>query len=58
MDVDNKPATDDMESTEAVRFIFGLLDDINKRIDVKLPAGTYINYIIIIISVINLLFYN
>lgn len=39
MDVDNKPASDDVESTEAVRFIFGLLDDINKRIDVKLPAG-------------------
>lgn len=55
MDVDNKPASDDVESTEAVRFIFGLLDDINKRIDVKLPAGTY--YTLLLLSFLLLLIY-
>lgn len=40
MEVDNTPTQDDMDSSDDVRFIFGLLDDIDKHIDVTLPAGT------------------
>jgi len=42
MDSDKLPTPENMESNEHVRFIFGLLDNINKIIDVKLPTGTYI----------------